>query len=366
MIDKSTLEKLEFNKILEMLAARAYSEGGKSLALDLEPLTDLRAVETSLDETGEAMELVRYGEPAFLHLVQPVDRHLGKAGIGGILAGLDLREVYYLVRAVRLAIKYTGGAKVVRLQTVVAELRSFPNIERQIQAAIDEEGYIRDDATPELKSIRRQIDSGRQRIKEYLQNFIRSGNNQSLLQDALITERSGRYVVPVKQEYRNEVKGIVHDESASGATLFIEPLAVVEQNNRIRSLQIEEKREEERILRALSAAVAEVASELARDYRILSYLDLLFAKAFLAYDLEAFRPQVNDRGQIDLSRVKHPLLGASAVPINVNLGHRFDILVITGPNTGGKTVVLKTIGLLSVMAMCGLYIPAREKSQVSV
>lgn len=366
MIEKLTLEKLEFDKILGLLANRAYSEGGKSLALELEPQPNLSAVELALDETGEAMELVRYGEPAFLHLVKPVQRHLDKAGIGGILAGPDLRDVYLLVRAVRLAIKYTGGSKAKRLRVIADGMKSFPELEKLIHAAIDEEGHIRDDATPELKSVRRQIDTGRQRIKDYLQNFIRSGNNQSLLQDALITERSGRYVVPVKQEYRNEVKGIVHDESASGATLFIEPLPVVEQNNRIRSLQIEQKREEERILRTLSSAVALVASDLARDYRILSYLDLLFARAFLAYDMEAFRPQVNDQGQIDISRAKHPLLGQQAVPVNVSLGDRFDILVITGPNTGGKTVVLKTIGLLTMMAMSGLYIPAREKSQVSV
>ncbi|MEQ8200238.1 MAG: endonuclease MutS2 [Syntrophomonadaceae bacterium] len=366
MIDKATLEKLEFNKILQQLANRTYSAGGRSLALALEPLDGLDEVNEALDLTGEAMEVIRYGEPAFLHLVKPVQGHLGKAGMGGILAGPDLLEVYFLVRAVRLAVKYTGSSKAVRLKEITAGLVSFPELEKTIHGAIDEEGYIRDDATPELKSIRRQIDTARQRIKDYLQNFIRSGNNQALLQDALITERSGRYVVPVKQEYRHEVKGIVHDESASGATLFIEPLPVVEQNNRIRSLQIEEKREEERILRVLSTAVAGAAGELAGDYHILCNLDLLFARAFLAYDMEAFRPIVNDRGKLDISRAKHPLLGEKAVPINVSLGERFDILVITGPNTGGKTVVLKTIGLLTVMAMCGLFIPTREKSQISI
>ncbi len=366
MIDKATLEKLEFNKIQQQLAARAYSEGGRIRALDLKPLDSLAEVNEALNLTEEAMEIIRYGEPAFLQLVTPVQNHLGKAGIGGVLAGPDLLEVYYLARAVRLAIRYTSNSKAVRLKEITARMRSFPELEKQIQGAIDEEGIIRDDATPELKSIRRQIDTGRQRIKEYLQNFIRSSHNQALLQDALITERSGRYVVPVKQEYRNEVKGIVHDESASGATLFIEPLPVVEQNNRIRSLQIEEKREEERILRTLSSAVAGAAVDLARDYQIMCQLDLLFARAFLAYDMEAFRPIVNDQGRIDISRAKHPLLGEQTVPINVSLGERFDILVITGPNTGGKTVVLKTIGLLTLMAMSGLFIPTREKSQISV
>lgn len=366
MIDKTTLEKLEFDKILQQLAARTYCEGGRSLALDLEPLDNLTEVNEALDLTEEAMEIVRFGEPAFLHLVKPVQRHLAKSGIGGVLTGPDLLKIYYLVRAVRLAVRYTDSSKAIRLKEVTAGLTSFPEIEKKIHGAIDEEGYIRDDATPELKSIRRQIDAARHRIKEYLQNFIRSSNNQALLQDALITERSGRYVVPVKQEHRHEVKGIVHDESASGATLFIEPLPVVEQNNRIRSLQIEERREEERILRVLSSEVGEAAADLTRDYEILCRLDLLFARAFLAYDMEAFRPIVNDQGRINISRARHPLLGEGAVPINVSLGDRFDILVITGPNTGGKTVVLKTIGLLTVMGMCGLFIPTREKSRISV
>lgn len=366
MIDATTLEKLEFDKILQQLAARTYCEGGYRLALDLEPLDNLIEVNEALDLTEEAMELVRFGEPAFLHLVKPVQRHLAKSGIGGVLAGPDLLKIYYLVRAVRLAVRYTDNSKAIRLKEVTAGLTTFPEIEKKIHGAIDEEGYMRDDATPELKSIRRQIDAARHRIKEYLQNFIRSSNNQALLQDALITERSGRYVVPVKQEHRHEVKGIVHDESASGATLFIEPLPVVEQNNRIRSLQIEERREEERILRVLSSAVGEAAADLTRDYEILCRLDMLFARAFLAYDMEAFRPIVNDQGRINISRARHPLLGEGAVPINVSLGDRFDILVITGPNTGGKTVVLKTIGLLTVMGMCGLFIPTREKSRISV
>lgn len=280
MIDKATLEKLEFDKIQQQLAARAYFEGGRILALELQPMDSLAEVNDALDLTEEAMEIIRFGEPAFLQLVTPVQKHLGKAGMGGVLAGPDLLAVYYLARAVRLAIRYIGSSKAAKLKETTAGMRSYSELERQIQAAIDEEGIIRDDATPELKSIRRQIDTARQRIKEYLQHFIRSSNNQALLQDALITERSGRYVVPVKQEYRNEVKGIVHDESASGATLFIEPLPVVEQNNRIRSLQIEEKREEERILRMLSSAVADSAADLARDYQMMCQLDLLLPERF--------------------------------------------------------------------------------------
>ena len=227
-------------------------------------------------------------------------------------------------------------------------------------------GEIRDDATPELKKIRNQIHTLRLRIREYLQDFIRSGNNQRILQDAIVTERDGRYVVPVKQEYRQEVRGIIHDESASGATVFIEPMAVVEQNNRIRSLQAEEKGEVEKILREASMQIAAYHNELGHNIRILSEMDFIFARARLAYRMNAFRPTLDDSGIIELSRACHPLLGEQAVPIDVQLGKAFDILVITGPNTGGKTVALKTVGLLIVMTMAGLFIPARESSRVSI
>jgi len=365
-MDKIVLEKLEFNKIQQQLADRAYSAGGRRLALEINPANELLEIIKRLDETQEAMTLLHYGEPAFLNSLKPVEKHLGKVRIAGVLEPADLLDIYHLVRAARLAAKYIGSSSAQVLTAIAADLKSFPELERQIQSAIDEDGSIKDDASSELRTIRKGIESARQRIKDYLQNFIRSGNNQSLLQDSLITERAGRYVVPVKQEHRNDVKGIVHDESASGATVFIEPLAVVEQNNRIKSLQIEEKREVERILRSLSSAVTLVVNDLALNFATLSYLDMLFARAHLAFDMNAFRPEINADGRIDLNRARHPLLGEQAVPINVELGKNFDTLVITGPNTGGKTVVLKTIGLLTIMAMSGLFIPAREKSQIAV
>lgn len=365
-MERLTLDKLEFNKIQQQLASRAYSEGGRQLALELQPVSVLQEVRARLDETEEAMALLHYGEPTFLSSLRPVEKQLGKARIAGILSSSELLDVYWLLRASRLAVKYTGGASSRLIKAIAAEIQDNPTLEKQLQEAIDEDGALRNDASPALRSIRKQVETGRQRIKDYLHNFIRSGNNQSLLQDALITERAGRYVVPVKQEHRNSVKGIVHDESASGATVFIEPLAVVEQNNKIKSLEIEEKREVERILRDLSSAVAVSAHDLILNLKILAYLDMLFARAHLAFDMNAFRPDVNDGGRIEISRARHPLLGEQAVPVNVTLGKGFDIMVITGPNTGGKTVVLKTIGLLTIMAMCGLFIPAREKSQISV
>lgn len=365
-MNKETLNKLEFDKIQSMLADLAYSEGGRQKIMAMLPSADLELVQMRLDETEEAMELLRFGEPSFLSSLSPADRHLKKARVAGILNPHELLDIYHLLRASRLAIKYTDEDSVRILKNISSGIMENKELEKKLNDMINEDGVVRDDASLALKSIRKQIETSRQRIKDYLQNFIRSGNNQTLLQDALVTERAGRYVVPVKQEYRHEVKGIVHDESASGATVFIEPLPVVEHNNKIKSLQIEEQREVERILRELSAAVAVFADELLVNLELLEELDLIFARGNLAYNMSAFRPQVNNRGIIDLQKARHPLLGKQAIPVNITLGKYFDILVITGPNTGGKTVVLKTTGLLSAMAMCGLFIPARENSEISV
>jgi len=360
------LEKLEFNKITADLARYAYFEGGEELCRNLQPSRNLNAVKLRLDETAEAMEMLRFAEPSYLSGLVIITPYLDKAKAGGIIMPSELRDIYRLLLASRLAKKTADDERYPRMQAKSRELFADLKLEQMIDRMISEEGEVRDDATPELKRIRNQIQVLRQRIRDYLQDFIRSGNNQRVLQDAIVTERDGRYVVPVKQEYRYEVKGIVHDESASGATVFIEPLAVVEQNNRIRSLQGEEKREIERILRELSSQIAAYRDELDHNVRILSEIDAIYARARLAYHMNAFRPQVDDSGILDLSRARHPLLGDKAVPIDVRLGQDFDMMVITGPNTGGKTVALKTVGLLVLMTMAGLFIPARESSRVSV
>ena len=360
------MEKLEFNKITADLARYAYFEGGEELCRNLQPSRNLNAVKLRLDETAEAMEMLRFAEPSYLSGLVIITPYLDKAKAGGIIMPSELRDIYRLLLASRLAKKTADDERYPRMQAKSRELFADLKLEQMIDRMISEEGEVRDDATPELKRIRNQIQVLRQRIRDYLQDFIRSGNNQRVLQDAIVTERDGRYVVPVKQEYRYEVKGIVHDESASGATVFIEPLAVVEQNNRIRSLQGEEKREIERILRELSSQIAAYRDELDHNVRILSEIDAIYARARLAYHMNAFRPQVDDSGILDLSRARHPLLGDKAVPIDVRLGQDFDMMVITGPNTGGKTVALKTVGLLVLMTMAGLFIPARESSRVSV
>ncbi len=365
-MDIKILNKLEFDKIQNKLADMSYFAGGYKRALDMRPSSDYFTVNKSLDETTEAMEALRFRDPGFLSGLQLIDQHLGKARIGGILSPAEFLDIFHILHASRQARKYVQKGKYPTLQKICASMAENIDLEEKIQRAISEEGSIRDDASPELKRIRNQINTSRQRIREYLQAFIRSTDKQKLLQDALITERDGRYVVPVKQEYRYEVKGIVHDESTSGATVFIEPLPVVEHNNQIRGLQAEEKREVERILRELSQLLMIFTEELEINQDILGTLDFIFARARMAYKMNAFRPDVNNSGIVDLNRAKHPLLGENAVPINLQLGIDFDILVVTGPNTGGKTVALKTLGLLTLMAMCGLFVPARENSRISI
>jgi len=365
-MDKYSITKLEFNKIQEQLAHLCYSQGGRNKALAMMPSYDVQQIQGWLKENEEAMEALRFGDAGFLSELPLLNAYLAKAQADGILYPAELYDIKQCLYASRMAIKYAPTEKYPCLGTLLAGLEEIPDLEKKLRQTISEEGELKDDASITLKSIRNQINTSRTRIRDYLQDFIRSGNNQKLLQDAIVTERDGRYVVPVKQEYRYEVKGIIHDESASGATVYIEPLAVVDHNNRIRSLQIEEKREIERILRDLTRSVAAYADELATNMQILSEFDFILARARMAYKQNAFRPQINNRGIVEINRGRHPLLGEKAVPINIELGRKFDILVITGPNTGGKTVALKTLGLLTLMAMCGLFIPAREGSIISV
>lgn len=365
-MDKNTIKKLEFDKIQARLGELTRFEGGLDHVIEMSPSSDYQLVKKRLDETEEAMEFLRYGEPTFLDNLSLITNQVKKAQINGILSSYELLEIYNLLKNSRIAKKNIDANKYKQLGLISATIEEDRDLENQIAKVITEDGDIRDDASPALKSIRNQINTHKNRIREYLQNFIRSENNQKYLQDALITERDGRYVIPVKQEFRNEIKGIIHDESASGATVFIEPISVVEHNNRIRLLQLEEKREIEKILTLLTGKVAVIADSLLHNLRMLSLLDYIFARGRLAYKQNAFRPDINNQGIIEISRGKHPLIGENAVPLNVEIGKSFDTLVITGPNTGGKTVALKTIGLLSIMAMCGLFIPAREGSKISV
>ena len=363
---QEVLAKLEFDKIRERLVALSSFPQSRSLSERIKPQSLLAVVEKRLDETQEALELLRFGEPSFLQKIGQVEAVLKKLETGGILQPEELAGILNILRSGRLAERYVEHDAAVLLKELLLPLLVDLVLENDIGRIVDEDGYLKDDASPALKDIRRQILNTQQKIKDFLQEFIRSSKNQLYLQDSLVTERSGRYVIPVKQEYKNEVNGIIHDESSSGATVFIEPLAVVQQQNKIRSLESEERREIQRILTLITEKIVPYTQELKTNLALLATFDHIIARGKLAYEMNAYKPLVNQEGLIEMEKARHPLLGEKAVPIDVTLGKTFSILVITGPNTGGKTVVLKTVGLLTVMAMCGLYIPAREGSKVSI
>ncbi len=363
---KESLRRLEFHKIIDMLTEQTVSAGGRRLAAELLPSADIVAVEARQSETEEALGLMHYQDPGFLTDMPDIRPHLSRVRSGGLIYPPEVLQVYQVAAASRRALSFMSSGKGPRAAWLRDQLHENLVLEKDIKAVVDDTGEVRDTASPELQAIRSRQNTLRQRIKDYLRDFIKSTNNQKYLQELLVTERSGRYVVPVKIEYRHEVRGIVHDESASGATIFIEPEVVVAANNEIRRLEVEEKREIERILRRLSAQIDACADELESNLESLEILDYWAAKARLALKMDAFRPHLNARRRIRLVRARHPLLSLRAVPIDVDLGWKFDILVITGPNTGGKTVALKTVGLLTVMAMAGLFIPAASESEIAI
>lgn len=361
---RETLRRLEYNRIEEMLTEQTRSEGGKRKALALEPSPDVCVVMSRLDETEEALGLLHFQEPAFLSEVPDVRPHLDKVRAGGMIYPAEILQVLQILQSSRRALSFLAPGQGNRVKWIMNGLFENNSLERAINAVVDETGEIKDTASHELRNIRNRQNTLRSRIKDYLRDFIKSTSNQKYLQENLVTERGGRYVVPVKIEYRHEIKGIVHDESASGATVYIEPEVVVSANNELRRLEAEEAREVARILRQISSRIAESVDDLQSNLESLETLDLWVAKARLALKMEAFRPHLNSG--IRLVRARHPLLGSRAVPIDLELGNRFDILVTTGPNTGGKTVALKTVGLLTIMTSCGLFIPASPESEMPV
>ncbi len=360
---------LELDKILELLAEGAYSEQAKEKARALQPMPEIGDVRQALEETDAAYRLsMQYGAPSFYGL-RLLAGELRRAQAGGTLSMAELLQVAALLGIVRAASQYRAQAQ--DTSTCLDERFDMlcPNkyLEDKINGAIVSEEEMADSASPELAAIRRKIRQASGRAREALEKMIRSSSTQKYLQEAIITIRDGRFVVPVKSEHRNEIPGMVHDTSASGSTLFVEPTAAVEANNELRVLEGKEKQEMERILRELSKEVASFAESILDSNHLLIELDFLFAKARLAVKMNAAVPRLNADGVVELNAARHPLIAADrVVPIDVRVGREFDTLVITGPNTGGKTVALKTTGLLTLMAMCGLMVPAREDSEVSV
>ena len=360
---------LELNKILESLAELTSCADSRENALSIIPATELYDAQTLINQTDAAYVLLaKFGSPSFGAL-KNVNSSLARASAGGTLTMRELLDVGEVLRVIRSLSEWRfsqPGAQSV-LDVYFASLMPNKTLENRIFTSVMSEEEMADTASPELASIRRKIKSRAQAIREKLESMVRSTHYQKFLQDAIITQRNGRFVVPVKNEYRGEVQGLVHDTSGSGATVFVEPLAVVEANNDIRVLQGKEKEEIERILAELSAEVGEYAETVKNNYECLAELDLIFAKAQLAYKMKASVPILNTQGITVLNRARHPLLDPKkVVPTDISLGVDFDTLVITGPNTGGKTVSIKTLGLISLMAACGLLIPAADESRVCI
>ena len=366
---EKSIRVLELPQLLERLSQKAVSEAAKERALRLTPSTDADDVRRLQDETDAARALIGLrGSPSFSG-VKDVREALARAERGGMLNPRELLTIAGLLtnsRRVREYYEADQGEGTV-LDRMFDSLHANRFLEDKITTSILSEDEIADAASPELADIRRHKRAASAKGRQILQKIISSPSYKSTLQEALITQRDGRFVVPVKADHRGDLPGLVHDISASGATLFVEPMGVVQANNELKELEAKEKKEIERILFALSAEAAGFAEAILWDYDILVHLDLIFARGELSYQMDAARPEIRTDGSVSLRRARHPLLDpAKAVPIDIEVGRSFDTLVITGPNTGGKTVSLKTLGLLCLMAQCGLHIPAGDRSAVSV
>ena len=365
---EKSLNTLELPAVLQMLSAEAVSESAKASALELLPSDDKFEVKRRLEETSSAktMMVVR-GSPSFSG-IKDIRPSLNRADLGGALNTRELLDIARVLQCARLVKAYVADDTVGKtsIDYLFYGLHANRFLEEKISSSIVGEDEIADGASSELANIRRKIRATGAGVRASLQKIISSPSYAKALQEPIITMRSDRFVVPVKAECKGAVPGLVHDISASGQTLFIEPMAAVKANNELRELAAKEKTEIERILAELSADCAEHGSDIASDFVLLTQLDLIFAKAKLSYKLNCIEPDLRENG-IVLRRARHPLLDpAKAVPISLELGEDFDTLVITGPNTGGKTVTLKTIGLLNIMAQCGLHIPADDGSGVPV
>lgn len=359
---------LELDKILNLLANETSIPDAHDMALKIEPAWGLFEVQELLNQTVDAhMLIARYGAPSFGG-ISNVANALRRAQAGGCLSTTELIKIAQALRVIRGIKEWRNKSASVKtaIDNHFESLTTNKFLEEKINTCIIGEDELSDNASTTLYDIRRKIRVAQSKAREVLDKIIHSSTYQKYLQDAIVTQRDGRYVVPVKSECRGNVAGLVHDTSASGSTVFIEPMGVVQANNDIRVLESKEKAEIERILYELSATCGTHADEIIESYNFTVELNIIFSKAQLAYKMKATVPKMNDKGIIDLKQARHPLIPEkSVVPTDITLGKDFDTLVITGPNTGGKTVSLKTIGLLTLMAMCGFMIPASDNSELS-
>lgn len=365
-----TLKNLEYNKIISLLSSNCVTYIGKEIAEKLLPDNNIETVQMLQTETKEACSFSLRKNSVPLSPIANLENIINKLNVGGVLNIEELLTVATTLKISRDIKEYyknddIDGIEI--LNNYFEAIYTNRNLENEIFRCIKTDTELDDYASPMLHKIRKQIHDAENKIKDKLNNLIHSSSTSKYLQDAVVTFRNGRYVIPVKQEYKNEINGLVHDSSASGSTIFIEPTSIFNINNEIKELQLKEKTEIERILALLSQMVSPVTSELQENTILIGKIDFAFAKAKLAFDMDAFMPKLNDKGYINLKKAKHPLLNPkTVVPIDVWLGDKFNCLVITGPNTGGKTVTLKTVGLLTLMTEAGLHIPASESSEISV
>lgn len=370
-MNEKALRVLEYNKIIDMLCENTVSEMGRDIASELKPSDNMHEVKELLQETTEAVNLILKKGNIPLVGVQDIRVPLRKVKLGSTLEPGELLKIADTLKASRRLKAFMnegrGEESFPIIEYYIETLSAHKSIEDRIGSAIVSEEEISDNASPLLHSIRRKIKEKSGAMRERLNQMIASTAYQKYLQEPIITMRGDRHVIPVKQEFRSNIPGIVHDQSASGATLFIEPLAIVEMNNEVKKLKLDEENEIERILRELTSLVEEKHDSIKINMEILATLDFIFAKAKFSLEFRCIEPSVNSDGIVNIKKARHPLLKPEVVvPIDIYLGESFNTLVITGPNTGGKTVTLKTMGLLTLMAQSGLHIPAGDYSEVAV
>lgn len=361
-------ELLELHKVLNLLKNECSNEKTKEMALNLMPSDDLFTVKREVDKSSAAFELsVKFGTPIFNNF-SDISDSLKRAEAGAVLSLKELIEIRGVLYQIRVLSEwYKQVESETPLDYLFESLFPNKNLEKLLEKSIIDENELADDASPELSSIRKKIAHSGAKIRETLDRMIKSSTTQKYLQESIVTMRDGRYVLPVKTEHKANVQGLIHDTSSTGSTLFIEPMAVVEANNDIRILKGREADEIHRIMSELSSKCGEIKDQLISGYNAAVILNLYFAKANLAAKMNACKPEINDENIIILNKARHPLIDPiKVVPINFSIGSDYNTLIITGPNTGGKTVVLKTVGLLTLMTMCGLLIPVSDGSKISI
>lgn len=367
-MNNKALKTLEYNKITDRLASHASSEPGIKLCRELQPMMDMDEINSALKQTSDAVSRIfRHGSISFAGLkdIRPLTKALE---VGSALGMSELLDICSLLKVAAGARRYgvSEDEAADSLSGMFNAVYDIADVRREIERCILSEDEIADDASAELKNIRRQMRICTERIRTELNSML-NGSDRTYLQEAVITTRGGRYCIPVKAEYKSQVPGMVHDQSKAGSTFFIEPMSVVRLNNEIREYEVKESEEIAKILASLSAMAGNYTAELDADYDILSQLDFIFAKAKLSFEYKGSEPIMNTRGYINIRKGRHPLIDSrKVVPIDVSIGDEYSELIITGPNTGGKTVTLKTIGLFSLLGQSGLHIPAADNSELTV